>query len=85
MLGALPYIREYPAHLHINLLPPYQRKGLGRQLMDALEASLQQRNCSGVSLCVNSRNQGAMRFYERCGFQKLGRHPGSVAYGKKLN
>ncbi len=85
MLGALPYVREYPAHLHINLLFPYRRMGLGRRLMDALESALRRQNCPGVSLCVNSRNQGAMRFYERCGFQKLGRQPGSVAYGKKLN
>ena len=85
MLGALPYIRKYPAHLHINLLSPYQRMGLGRQLMDALETALRQRNCSGVSLCVSKHNHGAMKFYERCGFQVLGRHPGAVAYGKILN
>ncbi len=85
MLGALPYVRAFPAHLHINLLPPYQRRGLGRQLMCALEQELRQRNCSGVSLCVNKNNHGAMRFYESCGFHVLGRHPGSVAYGKILN
>ena len=84
MLGAVPYLRAYPAHLHINLLPPYQGKGLGRQLMLALENALRQQNCPGVSLCVSKHNHGAMRFYERCGFQVLGRHPGSVAYGKIL-
>lgn len=84
MLGAVPYLSKYPAHLHINLLPPYQRQGLGRQLMCALEQELRKRNCSGVSLCVNQNNHSAMRFYESCGFHVLGQHPGSVAYGKIL-
>lgn len=85
MLGAVPYLRKYPAHLHINLLPPYQRMGLGRQLMNALENALRKQECPGVSLCVSKHNHGAMRFYESCGFQVLGQHPGAVAYGKILN
>lgn len=85
MLGAVPYVKDYPAHLHINLLPPYQRMGLGRELMNALEAALRQQHCPGVSLCVSRQNPGAMQFYERCGFHVLGHPPGSVAYGKKLN
>lgn len=84
MLGAVPYVRAYPAHLHINLLAPYRRSGLGRQLMNELESALRQKNCPGVSLCVSKHNLGAMRFYESCGFQVLGHHPGSVAYGKIL-
>ena len=84
MLGAVPYLKQYPAHLHINLLPGYQRMGLGRQLMQALEKALRQQNCPGVSLCVSGDNHGAMRFYERCGFRVLGKHPGAVAYGKIL-
>ena len=85
MLGAVPYLKAYPAHLHINLLPSYQRRGLGRQLMGALERALQEHKCPGVSLCVSKQNPGAMKFYESCGFQVLGRHPRSVAYGKKLH
>lgn len=84
MMGALPYLATYPAHLHINLLPAYQRMGLGSKLMSALEDELRQQNCPGVSLCVSSRNDGAMRFYEYCGFRVLGKHPGSAAYGKRL-
>ena len=84
MLGAVPYLKTYPAHLHINLLPSYQRMGLGRQLMHALEHALQKAGCSGVSLCVSKHNHGAMRFYESCGFRVLGQHPGAVAYGKEL-
>ena len=84
LMGALPYIRQYPAHLHINLLAPYQRMGLGRQLMEELEKALRQQECPGVSLCVSKENRGAMAFYESCGFRPLGRHPGAVAYGKRL-
>ena len=31
----LPELDAYPAHLHIDLLPPWQRKGYGRGLMGA--------------------------------------------------
>nr|BFE85676.1 hypothetical protein GCM10020093_082770 [Planobispora longispora] len=31
----VPEVAGYPAHLHIDLLPEYQRKGLGRELMHA--------------------------------------------------
>ena len=85
MAGALPYCKKYPAHLHINLLPGYQRMGLGSRLIHRLEETLRQQGCSGVSLCVNAKNPGAMRFYESCGFHVLGKHPGSYAYGKVLN
>ena len=84
MLGALPYVRQYPAHLHIDLLPPYQRMGLGSGLMKTLEEALAQKGIPGVSLCVSKDNAGAIRFYEKSGFRVLGRHPGSIAYGKKL-
>ena len=84
MSGAVPYLKNYPAHLHINLLPPYQRMGLGRKLMQTLEEALRQRNCPGVSLCLGKDNHGAQLFYESCGFKKLGKHPGAVAYGKIL-
>ena len=30
------YAKKYPAHLHIDILPAYQRAGLGHRLMDAL-------------------------------------------------
>lgn len=84
MLGAVPYRNAFPAHLHINLLSPYHRQGLGRKLMNALEQKLLEMECPGVSLCVSQDNRGAMHFYESCGFHVLGKHPGSVAYGKKL-
>ena len=84
ILEAQPYAREYPAHLHINLLEPFRHKGLGRQLIHALEEKLRSKNCPGVMLCVSSSNQNAIRFYESCGFRALGQYPGSIVYGKKL-
>lgn len=84
MLEAIPFAKEYPAHLHINLLPGFQRKGLGRQLVDALEQALVAQNCPGVFLGVSEKNASAIRFYERCGFHVLGRCPGTVIYGKKI-
>lgn len=34
--GYLPYYPEYPAHLHIDIDPEYQRMGIGKAMMDSL-------------------------------------------------
>lgn len=74
----------YPAHLHIDLLPILQGKGVGRQLMLCFFALLRQRGCAGVHLGVSEANARAIAFYEKIGFSLLGRHPGWRAYGYKL-
>ena len=40
--GAQPFGDEYPAHLHIDLLPETQGQGLGRRLIETLEAALRE-------------------------------------------
>ena len=40
--GAQPFGDDYPAHLHIDLLPETQGQGLGRQLIATLEQLLAQ-------------------------------------------
>lgn len=61
-----------PAHLHIDILPEYQRQGWGRRLMARAIEFLQQENgIDRVWLGLDLRNAGARRFYERLGFQPL--------------
>lgn len=62
---------EYPAHLHIDLLPELQGQGMGRMLIRRLLAALQERGVPGVHLGVSPQNTGAVAFYHRLGFRPL--------------
>lgn len=61
----------YPAHLHIDLLPEHQGKGLGRRLIDTLRAELAGRGVPAVHLGLDPANTAARAFYERLGFHEL--------------
>lgn len=64
------YRREdYPACLHINLLPECQGRGAGGRLMEALLAELRRRNIGGVHLETSDRNLKALPFYRKLGFR----------------
>lgn len=79
------YKDNYPAHLHIDLLPEYQQKGLGRQLINTLCDHLKEKGVKGVMLSVFIGNKGAIRFYEKCGFTKVKTGLTSIVFAKKLN
>ncbi|MBL6617181.1 MAG: GNAT family N-acetyltransferase [Reyranella sp.] len=58
----------YPAHLHMNLLPRQQRRGVGAQLLDRwLDAA----NRRAVHVGVNRANSGAAAFWRKCRFEPL--------------
>ena len=78
------YKKDYPAHLHIDILPDYQSKGIGSKLIKALCDNLKEQGVKGVMLIVGSENEGARRFYERNGFTLLQDMPTGAAYGMKL-
>lgn len=67
----LPELDRYPAHLHIDILPPFQRQGWGRALMGALIAGLRERRVPGLHLTMDAANVEARRFYDRLGFREL--------------
>ena len=81
---AHPDLRDYPAHLHIDLLPITQGQGLGRKLIERFLAALRERGVPAVHLGVSEANTGAIAFYEKLGFQCLGQYPGWRAYGMTL-
>ncbi len=83
MLGA--GIDEYPAHLHINLLPEAQGHGLGRQLIESLAEALVARGIRGLHLVVGATNTDAQAFYRRVGFTELAADADGVTMGKKLS
>ncbi len=79
--GDDPIVREYPAHLHIDLLPETQGQGLGRRLIDTLLAELARRDVPALHLSMNAANVPAGAFYERLGFTQLASGDGSTTYG----
>ena len=63
-------LREYPGHLHIDILPSHQRLGLGKKLVDTFLEALRKQGCKAVYLGMVADNAGAARFYEREGFKR---------------
>ena len=66
-----PQIEPYPAHLHIDLLPSVQGKGLGRALMQRFLGALAARDVGAVHLGMVPTNVGARAFYDRLGFSEI--------------
>lgn len=66
-------VAEYPAHLHIDLLPALQGRGYGRRLMTALLELLAKAGAPGVHLGVGRDNHRAIAFYRHLGFTEIGR------------
>jgi ribosomal protein S18 acetylase RimI-like enzyme len=64
---------DYPAHLHIDLLPRAQGHGYGRLLLETLFDALAHRGVRGLHLGVGVKNVRAFGFYERIGFHTLSR------------
>ena len=62
---------DYPAHLHIDLLPEAQGAGWGRALMEGLQDALRAGGSPGVHLGVSARNQRALGFYRHLGYEEL--------------
>ena len=75
---------DYPAHLHIDLLPHAQGGGWGRALMQSFLETLRASGVRGVHLGVGTRNVGAVKFYQRLGFHLLSEGSGALWYGMKL-
>jgi ribosomal-protein-alanine N-acetyltransferase len=65
----------YAIHAHLSLLavqPGFQRRGIGRQLIEWLEASARTAGIFDIHLELRASNDGARRFYERLGFKDAG-------------
>ncbi len=75
---------EYPAHLHIDILPEYQRMGIGHRLLDALFEHLKARGVSGIMLSMSALNEKGAAFYKKYGFDFLEESNGTFVYGKKI-
>ncbi|MYV54792.1 GNAT family N-acetyltransferase [Streptomyces sp. SID3212] len=77
----LPELAAYPAHLHIDLLPDWQRKGHGRALMFRFLGALREKGVDAAHLSMVTANTAARAFYDRLGFRPIEvPDPGPVTY-----
>lgn len=77
----LPELGDYPAHLHIDLLPDFQRRGYGRALMNTFLTALHDRGVPAVHLGMVTANRPARAFYDRLGFHRIPvGDPGPLTY-----
>ena len=67
----IPMLAAYPAHLHIDLLPDYQRSGYGRELILRLVDALRAAGVPAVHLGMATANHAARAFYDRVGFHQI--------------
>lgn len=75
---------EYPAHLHIDILPEYQRMGMGGKLIETLCNHLSRKGVAGVCLTCGPRNEKAMNFYKKRNFTLLSIDYDDACFGKKI-
>ncbi len=67
-------VDAYPAHLHIDLLPRLQGRGLGRRMIARWLASVAAMGVGAAHLSVGMRNERAVRFYRAYGFHEVERY-----------
>lgn len=63
------FSKKYPAHLHIDILPVCQGKGVGTALINELKDNLSQKGVHSVMLSCGMNNTKAIRFYKKNGFK----------------
>lgn len=77
-------LATHPGHLHIDLLPQAQGRGLGRALMERFLGALRERGVPGVHLGYGANNTRAGAFYQRLGFQPLWPHISPTLVGRDV-
>lgn len=80
----IPEVDDYPAHLHIDVLPQAQGRGYGRRLIEIVGAALADRGVQRLHLTMVAANHGARAFYDRLGFFELSRGDGLITLGVSL-
>ena len=77
-------VRDYPAHVHIDLLARMRGLGLGRQLIERQIEGLRREGVRGVHLDVAAANANAQAFYRHLGFTEVEPLEDSILMGMRL-
>jgi ribosomal protein S18 acetylase RimI-like enzyme len=76
---------DFPAHLHVDILPSGQGKGLGRQLIKVFTEKLRAYSVPALHFGVSRKNISAIGFYKKLGFRILEESETSYKFGIELN
>ncbi len=76
---------EFPSHMHIDLLPKIQGKGVGGTATQMLFEKLIAAGSSGVHLSVGISNLRAQSFYRKLGFKDLQNKGDALLMGRAFN
>ena len=77
-----PIFELYPSHLHIDILPVAQGKGLGLHLIERVFQYMRNNGSPGVHLEMSPTNLRALAFYKKIGFQIIDTQPDCLTLGK---
>ncbi len=85
ILNILPNIsrgsRSYGLIENVITHPEFRRQGIGQSMMQAVVEVAWQENCYKVMLLTGRVNEDVFRFYESCGFDRVGKQ-GFIARAK---
>jgi GNAT superfamily N-acetyltransferase len=62
---------QYPAHMHMNLLPIMQRRGIGTRLLQKWLSIAIKDGDRSVHVGANPKNTAGIAFWQRSGFQTI--------------
>ena len=65
---------------YFAVLPNFQKRGFGRQLMTYGEMALIERGCPKLNLQIRNGNTKAINFYQKVGYKE----DAAVSFGKRL-
>jgi GNAT superfamily N-acetyltransferase len=77
------FVDEQTPELTISIVPSRRRHGLGQELIDALLEKARAEGHTAVSLSVEA-DSPAVAFYERNGFEPVGKSAGGLVMIKRL-
>ena len=78
-------LRDYPAHLHLNIAQGFRGGEGGKQLIEKCCEQVKGTGLQGVSASVRRDNEVGRHFFEKMGFQLLTSDTGyTVIYGKRV-
>jgi len=77
-------VKDYPSHLHIDLLEKAQGRGIGKAMMLLLLDTLREQGSKGVHLGMGAQNSRAFTFYTKLGFTLLDKNDNEWTMGLKL-
>ena len=77
-------VKDYPSHLHIDLLEKAQGRGIGKAMMQQIFQTLSEQGSKGVHLGMGAQNARAFTFYTKLGFTLLDKNDDEWTMGLKL-